>query len=115
MAIVQELSELDFTSRRNGREAFLENVPEDAIVYFSHEAHFHFHMTGCRNKQNMCYWADTSTQELHQRPLHSPKVTVWYAIYSTGIVGPRFFEENEITVTMNSEQYVNMLVEFFLP
>uniref|UniRef100_A0A1B6HQS9 DUF4817 domain-containing protein n=1 Tax=Homalodisca liturata TaxID=320908 RepID=A0A1B6HQS9_9HEMI len=27
-------------------------------------------------KQNMRYWADTNPRELHQRPLHSPKVTV---------------------------------------
>ena len=113
MAIVQELSVRNFTSRRNACEALLENVLEDAIVYFSDEAHFH--LTGCVNKQNMRYWADTNPHELHERPLHSPKVTVWCAISSTGIVGPWFFEENEVTVTVNSDRYVNMLEEFFFP
>ena len=51
MAIVQEISERDFSSRRNACEALLENVPEDAILYFSDEAHFH--LTGYVNKQNM--------------------------------------------------------------
>ena len=111
MAIVQELSVRDLTSRRNACEALLENVPEDAIVYFCDEAHFH--LNGCVNKQNMRYWADTNPRELHERPLHSPKVTVWCAISSTGIVGPWFFEENEVTVTVNSDRYVNMLEEFF--
>jgi len=26
-------------------------------------------------KQNIRYWADTNPRELHERPLHSPKVT----------------------------------------
>ena len=108
MAIVQEQY---FTSRKNACEALLEKVPEDAIVYFSDEAHFH--LTGCVNKQNMRYWADTNPHELHERPLHSPKVTVWCAISFTGIVGPWFFEENEVIVTVNSDRYATMLKEFF--
>ena len=89
MAIMHELSERDFTSRRNSCEALLENIPEDAIVYFSDEAHFH--LNGYVNKENMRYWAETNPRELHERPLHSPKVTVWCAISSTGIAGPFFF------------------------
>lgn len=34
LAIGQELSERDFNSRINGCEAFLESVPDDAIVFF---------------------------------------------------------------------------------
>nr|ADD24484.1 Transposable element Tc3 transposase [Lepeophtheirus salmonis] len=109
MAIAQELSEHDFSSRRNACEALLENVPEDALVYFSDEAHFH--LTGCVNKENMRYYA-TDTSNDPELPLHSPKVTVWCAISSTGIIGPWFFEENEVKET---DQYVNMLKEFFLP
>ena len=70
MAIVQELSERDLTLRRNACEALLENVPEDAIAYFGNEAQFH--LTGCVNKENMRYWADTNPQELNQRPLQFP-------------------------------------------
>lgn len=67
------------------------------------------------NKQNMRYWADRNPRELHQRPLHSPKVTMWCAISSAGIIGPFFFEENGVTVTVNGDRYVNMLEDFFLP
>lgn len=48
-------------------------------------------------------------------PLHSPKVTVWCAISSAGIIGPWFFEENGNTVTVNSDRYVNMLEQFLFP
>ena len=113
MAIAHELSERDFNSRRNACEVLLEVVSEDAIVFFSDEAHFH--LCESVNKQNMRYWADTNPRELHQRPLHSPKVTVWCAISSAGIIGPWFFEENEVAVTVNSDRYLNMLQEFFFP
>ena len=111
MAIVQELSERDFTSRTNACEALLEKVPADAFVFFSDEAHFH--LSGYVNKQNMRYWADSNPRHLHQSPLHSPKVTVWCAISSARIVGPWFFEENGVTVTVNSERYVSMLEQYF--
>ncbi|CAB4064771.1 unnamed protein product [Lepeophtheirus salmonis] len=37
MAIMQELSERDFTLRSKACAALLDSVPEDAIVYFTHE------------------------------------------------------------------------------
>jgi len=48
LVIVQELSERDFNARRNACEALLEHVPQDALVFFSDEAHFY--LTGCVNK-----------------------------------------------------------------
>jgi hypothetical protein len=63
----------------------------------------------------MCYWATDNPRELHQRPLHSPRVTVCCAISSVGIIGPWFFEKNEQTVTVTSDRYVNTLEEFFSP
>ncbi|KAG5323085.1 TC3A transposase, partial [Pseudoatta argentina] len=86
---------------------------EERYCFFSDEAHFH--LCESANKQNMRYWADTNPRVLHQRPLHSPKVTVWCAISSAGIIGPWFFEENEVAVTVNSDRYLNMLQEFFFP
>ena len=100
MAIKQELYERDLSSRRNACEVLLEVVPEDAIVFFNDEAHFHF--CGSVNKQNMRYWADTNPRQLPERPLHSPKVAVWCAISSGGIIGLWFFGESEVTVTENS-------------
>lgn len=110
MAIVQEISERDFNRCRFASEVFLENIPEDAIVFFSDEAHFHL----CGSTNKTCA-IDTNPRELHQRPLHSPKVTVWCAISSVSIIDPCFFEENEAAVTVNSNRYVNMSEGFFLP
>jgi hypothetical protein len=47
-------------------------------------------------------------KEMHEMPLHSPRVTVWCGVGTFGILGPYFFE-NEERVTVNSERYVTML------
>ena len=48
-----------------------------------------------------------------EMPLYSPKVTVWCGVGAFGIVGTYFFEnDNEETVTVNSELYVTMLEGF---
>jgi hypothetical protein len=43
------------------------------------------------NKQTFQYWSHNNPWELHQRPLHSPKVTVWCAILKFGVWGLYFF------------------------
>ena len=76
----------------------------------------HFHLSGFVNKQNMRYRSPVNPKELHEMPMHSPKVTVLYGVGAFGIVGPYFFEnDNEETVTVNSECYVTMLEGFVEP
>lgn len=86
----------------------LVTIPRDTIVFFSDEAHFH--LTGWVNKQNMRYWSVTNPRQLHQKPLHSDRVTVWCALSRVGIIGPYFFP-----ATVNSERYLTMLQDFFQP
>ena len=79
----------------------------------------HFHLDGFVNKQNYRYWATTNPRQLHQRPLHSLKVTVWCAVFPEGIVDPfvdpYFFEEGGSTVTVTSARYVETLDTFLQP
>lgn len=58
-------------------------------------------------------WCVTGLTPILQRPLFSPKVTVWWAISSGGLIGRWFFEEKEVTVAVNTDRYVNMLQDFF--
>jgi hypothetical protein len=53
----------------------------------------HFYLSGFVNKQNFPYWSATNPIELHERPLHSSKVTVWCTISSFGIIGPYFSKD----------------------
>lgn len=113
MVLVQELSQQDWQNRCHACELLIGNLPQDALVFFSDEAHFH--ISGCVNKQNMRYWSGENPREIHERPLHSDRVTVWCAISMEGIIGPYFFEENDRAVTVNSERYVNMIQQFLEP
>ncbi|PNF29317.1 hypothetical protein B7P43_G07822 [Cryptotermes secundus] len=107
--VVQELSPHDLQKG----ETLLETLPPDALVFFSDEAHFH--ISGYVNKQNMCYWSGNNPRELHERPLHSDKVTVWCAVSRVGVIAPYFFEEDNHAVTVNSQRYVDMIKNFFEP
>lgn len=81
-------------------------------VWFSDEAHFH--LTGQVNTQNCRIWASAPPDTLLEVPLHSPRVTVWCAMSSTGIIGPFFFEDgNGCTQTVNKERYVRILERFW--
>ena len=67
------------------------------------------------NKQNFRYWAKDNPHELHENPLHCPRVTVWGALSEFGIWGPYFFEEDNVTVTVNSTRYCQMMETFVKP
>lgn len=111
--VTQELSPTDWGKRKDCCNAILTVVPPNGIVWSSDEAHFH--ISGTVNKQNFRYWAAENPLKIHQRPLHSPKVTVWCALSSVGIVGPYFFEEGGVTVTVTSNRYCEMLENFLRP
>jgi len=64
-----------------------------------------FHLYGYVNKQNCCYWAPNNPHELHQCPLRSARMTVYYTVSFHGLIGPYFFENvEEHTGTVNIEQ-----------
>ena len=89
MVIAQEMSDRDFETHVTLCHDLLRNVPRTAVLLFSDEAHFH--LSGTVNKQNFRYWSQNNPREVHQRPLHSPKVTVWCTIFEFGVWGPYFF------------------------
>jgi hypothetical protein len=39
-----------------------------------------FHLCGAVNKQNFRYWSEINLQQMHETPLHSPKVVAWCGI-----------------------------------
>lgn len=88
--IVQKILPHDPVQRLQFSEHMLNILQDDlAVIITSDEAHFH--LDGHVNKQNCRYWAKENPRELHQKPLHSQKVTVWCALSKVGIIGPYFF------------------------
>ena len=81
-------------------------------VWFSDEAHFL--LSGHVNSKNNVYWGTTFPEHCLQRPLHSVKRTAWVALSKHGIIGPFWFEDdNEQSVTINTERYLQVLRKFW--
>jgi hypothetical protein len=65
-------------------------------VWFSDEAHFH--LDGVVNKQNARFWASENLNVIHKKVYHAPRIKMWVAISSHGLLWP--FEK-----TVNTERY----------
>lgn len=113
IAIVQQLKPHDYANRQRFVEQMIDLMDDQKTLVMSDEAHFH--LDGYVNKQNFRYWSDTNPQELHERPLHSAKLTVWCGVTKKCVIGPYFFEEAGRTVTVNQERYLRMLDIFAIP
>jgi hypothetical protein len=105
----------DYQQRINFAQLMIEIIEnnDNIVLFMSDEAYFH--LNGYVNSQNFRYWSPLNLQQLHEEPLHSPKITVWCAIGVMQITGPYFFEDNGQTTTVNSERYIEKLIRFFFP
>jgi hypothetical protein len=116
IAVVQKLNDTDPEFRLASCQRLLQLVNEENILQclvMSDEAHFE--LTGNVNCQNCRYWSRENPNEIHQRPLHSEKVTVWCGVARFGVIGPFFFEnQTGTTVTVNAERYVDMIQNFLV-
>ena len=80
-------------------------------IIFSDEAHFD--LGGYINKQNCRIWGTEKPHAYIEKPTHPKRVTVWCGLWSRGIIGPIFFEnEQGKAVTVNGDRYRAMLMEF---
>ncbi|GFU97978.1 hypothetical protein TNCV_383431 [Trichonephila clavipes] len=75
----------------------------------------HFWLNGYVNKQNCRIWSEANPQVYVETPLHPEKLTVWYALWAGGIIGPYFFKNDEgHNVTVNDDRYRAMITNFFI-
>ncbi|GFW67714.1 uncharacterized protein TNCV_3445861 [Trichonephila clavipes] len=75
----------------------------------------HFWLNGYYNKQNCRIWSEANPQVYVETPLHPEKLTVWCALWAGGIIGPYFFKNDEVNVTVNGDRYRAMITNFFIP
>lgn len=116
LQVVQQLKDGDKPARVAFSQTFTDILHQDPTVInrliMSDEAHFY--LSGHVNTQNARYWSNQNPREIHEKPLHSAKLTVWCGVSAVGIIGPYFFEEQNHTVTVTSARYC-LLLEDFLP
>lgn len=105
----QPLSPNAINARYNFANAMLQLVDDGELdvgnIWFSDEAYFH--LDGYVNKQNSRIWRSENPHIAEPASLHSPKIMVWAAVSSKGIIGP-FFREQPI----NAVRYLGILEEF---
>lgn len=90
LQLVQELQPRDHANRLLFANEIMNRFPEVDNILFSDESHFH--LNGHVNTHNCRYWGTENPKKKHQKPLHSPKVTVWVAMSGSGIIGPFFLK-----------------------
>ncbi|GFV74516.1 uncharacterized protein TNCV_5129581 [Trichonephila clavipes] len=73
-------------------------------ILFSDEAHFW--LNGCVNKQNYRIWSEADPQVYVETPSHPEKLTVWCALWATGIL----LQKTMKATTLQSMGYVKSLV-----
>lgn len=118
LQLTQELKPSDHQQRRVFADWVVEmheNDPEfHRKIILSDEAHFH--LGGFVNKQNCRIWGSENPRVIVEKPLYPQRVTVWCGLWSGGVIGPYFFEnEAGATVTVNGLRYREMINDFLWP
>lgn len=111
--VMQHLKETDTISRMEFSNWALLNPAAIDATWFTDESHFHLNVEV--NKQNLRVWSSSKPDFYEERPLHSPKVTVWAAMSSQGIIGPYFYEVGGETATVTTDRYLTILKKNFIP
>ena len=83
LMVARELLERDHKTRIGCCKDILENIPANAVLITSDEAHFY--LSGFDNKQNFRYWSESNPTELQERPSFNEQVTMWCAVANFGI------------------------------
>ena len=115
--LVQGLSDDDFPKRLAFCQWFEQKKKAQADILscfiFTDEASFH--LSGKVNRHNTRFWGEENPKEIAETKRFSPHLNIWVAITKSAIFGPYFFEEDNLTVTVNTDRYIRMLEQDFLP
>ena len=108
--VIQKLSAEDIAKRSQFAHEELARIENNSMhlasLLFSDEAHFH--LNGAVNRHNHRNSAPKNPHWTLEKGLHSPRTTVWAAIWQGGVFGPFFFDE-----CINSERYLALLQNEF--
>jgi hypothetical protein len=77
-------------------------------ILWTDEASFYLHDIISVN--NVYFWADDNPQLLFERPLASPKITVWVGFNNRFLLEPYFFDSN-----VTSDSYCTMILTHVIP
>ena len=110
---MQHLMQSDIESRIEFARWMKDHLKIVNKMWFSDESHFY--LNNIVNKQICRFWGTEKPNFQYEKPLHDDKITVWVALSSAGVIGPFFFEEKGENATVNSERYIQLLKNKFMP
>jgi len=86
-----------------------QNQLDIKTIIFSDESHIY--LNKFMKKQNFRMWSRKKPMDVFEKPLHSPKVTVWCGMSCNRLYGPFFFEDAQTgnACTVTTETYLGML------
>lgn len=111
--MMQHLKESDIAMRFEFAQWMTNNIDIADTVWFTDESHFY--LNSPINKRNCRVWGKEKPQYWNEKPLHDDKVTVWAALSSAGVIGRFFFETDGEVKTVNSDRYLHLLRNKFIP
>ena len=68
------------------------------------------------SQHSTLHWgSERSSSFVEQAPLHSPKATMWIGMSTSCLLGPFFFEQRGVAVTVDGRRHTRMLTHQFYP
>lgn len=118
LQVVHKLQEEDYDSRVEMCESLLHHFQNDNEImknlWFSDESIFH--LSGRVNRHNCRIWGKSNPSVTLEHERDSPKLVVWCAMSSTGIIGPFFFRDAKGNcANVTGVNYLQMLQEYAIP
>ena len=94
----------------------MNSLDNDNLIHVLMMDEANLYHCGNIDSQNCCYWATENPRDIHQKPLHSGKVIVWFGAASFAVISHCFFEDEVCrAVTANSAHYTEMFCTFLEP
>ncbi len=110
MVLTQRLKPTDYYNCHAFCERMFD-VIHNAEVNLSHVLRLNYFHLDCNvNKQNCRYYTDSKSHIIHEQPLHSLKLQIWYVVAKWGVIGSYIFTGN-----VNTEAYIESSKHFLYP
>ena len=104
-----KLEDTDYEKRLKFAHWFLK-IPAAVKMHLFCTDEAYFYLTLPLNNQNNWSWSESQPTKCVEKLLYDKKVLIWCPISANRIFGPFYFEK-----TVNKENYLEMLKEYFWP
>lgn len=117
VSIGQSLSDNHKANRYAFCKRMISNISKDhtflSRILWTDECSFN--VNGWVNRQNLRFWGTEKSHDVVEYSTFSPKINIFIGMTSSFLIGPYFFEHDGQSETINSERYLDMLINYVIP